>query len=181
MTNTRNEASVPEMQSSISSPNAAHSFATDASEQNAFQEFERASWWRDDRRSIGLGAAAMLAVGASAATAIIVRRRAQARVQRLEWLALRANAVRGSMPSARQAAPFGGAGGALLMTALLLARARRAQSNSRLDELHHRLAELESHLPSERARPRDLLIGAGVALGLAGLVARLARRPAETA
>jgi hypothetical protein len=159
MTNIRDEVSMPE----------------------SVDQFEQASSWKDDRRTIGLGAAALLAIGASAATAIFVRRRAQARVQRLEWLAMQASAVRGALPSARQAAPFGGAGGALLMSALLLARARRAQSNSRLDELHHRLAELESHLPSDGARPRDLLIGAGVALGLAGLVARLARRPAETA
>ena len=45
------------------------------------------------------------------------------------------------------------------MTALLLARARRAQShNNRLEELHSRLAELETHLaigPGASARPVD--------------------------
>ena len=99
----------------------------------------------------------------SLATALFVLRRAQARARKLAWLLLAGRALNASVPATtRQAGPLGGAGAALLMGALMLARARGARSHSRLDELHERLAllqaQVESRGQSRRDRVRDLVI-----------------------
>jgi hypothetical protein len=149
-----------------------------ATARTEFDQFDGDSTWGGDRKRIGLGAAAVLAIGASAITAIVVRRRAQARANRMAWLALRAAALSGALPGARQAAPYGGAGGALLAAILLLARLRAARTPSPrpLDDVSSRVAQLqafaEAQVLSDRPRTRDVLLGAGIGLGLAGLFSR---------
>src|SRR5438067_849570 len=81
--------------------------------------------WTPARPVVGVGAAMALTVGASIATAIFVRNRARARARQAAWMMLRMAAARQALPLARRTAPFGG-GGALLLGALMAARARQA-------------------------------------------------------
>ena len=138
-----------------------------------------ASTWLPEGRTLSLGAAALFALGASVVTAIYVRRRQEARVDRVAWLMARSRAM--SVPQFRPAAPLGGAGGALLMVALLVARAGRARAHqSRLDELTERLAALQaqvdSPLPPGRPNPRDVLLGGAIGIVLSGAIGRLLQR-----
>jgi len=154
--------------------------AAESTTRATMDEFDRGRTWGRSRPQIGIGAAAVLAVGASVGTAIFVRRRAKSRVGRLAWLALRLGAMV-AIPSLRRSAPVGGAGSALLTAAILLARARRAHAHkSRVDELSDRLAALQAQadarLLSDRPRPRDVLLGVGVGLGVAGLLSRRGQR-----
>jgi len=152
--------------------------------------------WRE-RRGIGVGAAALLTAGASVASVIYMRRRARAKVRKLAWLAVRAALVRAVLPRAAQ---VGGVGGGLLAAAVLQDRLRHRHSRTAVDELTERLAELQRyrgrapaaldelserlmalqtqadtrHLLSDRPHPRDLVLGAAVGLGLAGIIGRAA-------
>ena len=160
-------------------PNAGDQSATSKS-RAAAERFGRARDWGGQRPQISLGAAALLAIGASIGTRTYLRRRAEARVRRLVWLAATARSLRTVAPPARTTAPIGGVGAVALLAAAIFARARRRQAHSRLEELSHRLAAVEAraaaHLPSERPRPRDVAIGALVGLGLAALVSRVLPR-----
>ena len=131
------------------------------------------------RPQISVGAAIVLVLGAIVGTRIYMRRRTIEKVSRLAQLALKVNAVRSSMPPA--SGPVGGAGGAVLLTALLVARARQAHTQSRVEELSARLAALESEAAArlhaaERPRPRDLVIGAVAGLAVMGVISRLGGR-----
>jgi hypothetical protein len=154
--------------------------AAGSATRGTMDEFDRGRAWGRSRPQIGIGAAAVLALGASVATAIFVRRRTKSRMGGLAWLALRLGMM-AAIPSLRRSAPVGGAGSALLTLLILLARARRARAHkSRMDELSERLAALQAQadarLLSDRPRPRDVLLGVGVGLGVAGLLSRRAAR-----
>lgn len=131
------------------------------------------SAWREPK-GIGVGAAVLLAAGASVASVMFVRRRARARVRKLAWLAVRAALVRAMLPRAAQ---VGGVGGGLLAAAVLQNRLRHRQPRTTLDELRERITAMETqadtrHLLSDRPRPRDLVLGAVVGLVVAGIVGR---------
>lgn len=146
----------------------------------ALDQFDRARAWGGHRQYISLSAAVVLAVGASVGTRLYLRRRALARIRRLARFALAARSLRAAMPPARVTAPIGGMSGAVLLATLLVARARHARKPSELEQVSGRLASLEAEaaarLPSDRLRPRDVLLGAALGLGLAGLVARVGPR-----
>ena len=162
--------------------------APEAASQTVYDQFEQPRGWGTDRKSVSIGGAALLALVASIITTIIVRRRAEARAEsRMAWIATRAGDLRATMPalpalSARQAAPFGGAGGALLLAALWLARARQAQSTSRMDQLHQRIAMLESQasqMQFDAPRARDVMMGIGLAFGLSKIASRLSSQSSK--
>jgi len=138
---------------------------------------DRGRAWGGQRKQISLGAAVVLALGASVATRIYLRRRAAARISRLVGLALTVRSMRAAIPPARTTAPLGGASGAALLAAILVARARHNRTRSGLDLLSDRLAALEAEaatrLSHDRPRGRDVALGAVAGLGLAGLVSRL--------
>jgi hypothetical protein len=140
-------------------------------------QFDRARAWGTERPQVSLGAAIMLTLCTSVAAALFARRRAQARARKLAWLLLAGRNLSSAVPTTRQTGAFGGAGGALLVSALMLARARASRSHTRMDDLHERLAMLQAqidrHRTSERQSTRDLLLGAAVALGLVGLIGRI--------
>ena len=157
-----------------------HASQFDADLSASSQTFaDRGRAWGGERKQISLGAAVVLALGASVATGIYLRRRATARMSRLVWLALTVRSMRAAMPPARTTAPLGGASGAALLAAIMVARARHARTRSGLDQLSDRLAALEaetaSRLTHDRPRGRDVAFGAVAGLGLAGLVSRLKR------
>jgi hypothetical protein len=128
-------------------------------------------------QGIGVGTAVALTAGASLATLVFVRRRrARARMRRLAWLAIRAALMRTILPrAARGAATFGGLGGLVLAAAMLQGRVRHSHSRRSVDELTERVTALQAQVDarglSGRPRPRDVVIGAVLGLGLAGLVA----------
>ncbi len=139
-------------------------------------------------QGIGVGSAVALTAGASLATVIYMRRRARPRMRRLAWLALRAAllraVLRAALPrTARRAATFGGLGGGVLAAAVLRDRVRHARSQTTIGELNQRLADLQAQVDtrrlSDRPRPRDLILGAAVGLGLAGIISRAGRRKAS--
>ena len=140
----------------------------------------RARDWGGQRPQISLGAAAVLAIGASIGTRIYLRRRAETRMRRLARLAVTARSLRTSLPSARTTAPVGGVSAAALLVAAVVARARRRRTHGKLEELSDRLVALEARaaaqLQSDRPRPRDVAIGGVVGLGLAGLGSRVLSR-----
>jgi hypothetical protein len=137
-------------------------------------------------QGIGVGSAVALTAGASLATLMFMRRRrARARMRRLAWLAVRAALIRTILPKAtRGAATVGGLGGGVLAVAMLQNRLRHSHSRSSLDELTERVAALQAQVDarglSKRPRPRDVLVGAALGLGLAGLIGRLSSRRQES-
>jgi hypothetical protein len=146
----------------------------------AIDQFDRARAWGGERPQISLTAAVLLAVGASLGTRIYLRRRATTRIRRLAWLLLTARSLRAAVPPARTTAPLGGVSGAAVLAAILIARARRARTRSRVELLTERLATLEAdaaaRLGSDRLRPRDVGIGVVVGAVLVGLMSRLFAR-----
>jgi hypothetical protein len=132
-------------------------------------------------QGVGVGTALALTMGASVATFIYMRRRARARVQRLAWLAIRATLVRALLVAvlpraARGAATFGGLGGGVLAAAVLRDRMRRASSQTTIDELSERVAQLQAQVDArsalKRPAPRDLIMGIAIGLGAAGIIGR---------
>ena len=141
-------------------------------------EVDRAVSWGRQRPRITIGAATLLAIAASAATAITIRRRQRREIGRLVWLMTRANALRSATsdvpPAARAGGVAGGMGGTLLLAALLGARARARRSE--VEELGERLAELESLASSRRPRAKDLAIGGAIGMVLGSACARAVPR-----
>lgn len=147
-------------------------------------EVDRAAGWSRQRPRITIGAATLLAIAASGATAISIRRRQQQRIGRLAWLTARANALGAAtaeVPPMARAGGVGGLGGALMLAALLGARMRQAQAQAELQSLAERLAALEerSNAAGGKPRPRDVAIGAAIGLALTGLIARRPGRQRE--
>jgi hypothetical protein len=134
------------------------------------------------RQGVGVGTAVALTVGATLATVIYMRRRrGRARMGRLAWLAVRTALIRAMLPRvARGAAAVGGLGGGVLAAGVLRNRLRHSHSPSGLEELGERVAALQAQVDarglSDRPHPRDVLLGAALGLGLAGLLARVATR-----
>jgi hypothetical protein len=83
--------------------------------------------------------------------------------------------------AARGAATFGGLGGGLLAAAVLRDRMRQASSQTTIDELSERVAQLQAQVDarsaSKRPAPRDLVMGIAIGLGTAGIIGRSTRRP----
>ena len=126
------EAHVPETQPSFELP-------SDSPSSGGF-DYRRA--WREPK-GIGVGAALALMLGASAATFIIMRRRARSRMNRLAWLAVRAALIRAVLPkAARGFGVLGTVGGGLAAAAILQSRLRHGHSHTAIEELHARLEAL---------------------------------------
>jgi hypothetical protein len=133
-------------------------------------------------QGIGVGTAVALTIGASVATVLYMRRRARARMRRqLAWLAIRMVLARAlSGRGAKGAATFGGLGGGLLAAAMVGNRLRQSRSDAGIEELRERLAALQAQVDARHAKdrpePRDVVLGAALGLGLAGLIGRAASR-----
>ena len=96
---------------------------------SALDEFQRIGIPSTRQGRAGAGGGFLLTVVAGAAAIMYVRHRARERAKPLAWLAFKTGATH-ALPGARRIAPFGGAGGSLLLLSLLVARARRARERS---------------------------------------------------
>ncbi|HEY2594485.1 MAG TPA: hypothetical protein VGK33_11340, partial [Chloroflexota bacterium] len=76
--------------------------------------------------------------------------------------------------AARGAATFGGLGGGVLAAAVLRDRMRQAKSQTTIDELSERVAQLQAQVDargaSKRPAPRDLVKGIAIGLGTARII-----------